>query len=249
VLDAFASAPKVLPGDDDLISLALKAVGKILDARLRAFEDPFAHFFRVHLVHGPAFLGDNLICRDIVTAFPDGSAYCLLQFDLSPSQKNLRGSSMTPATADAATVYAEARYTPESGLPIRPLKLRFVVLMQVSPAASTPGPLPAHAAQLGVMIAAPDSRSASVRPKPCGLDKHFLARGHHDQPHIRVHLSAFQNLHGLLQVLDAAVGARPEESLMDRRAAHLLDFDDIVDLVRTGDQGLEIRDVQRVHFS
>src|SRR5258708_4083239 len=51
-----------------------------------------------------------------------------------------RGSVMWPVTADAATVYAEPRYTSELMAPMRPLKLRAVEARHTSFSASTPAP-------------------------------------------------------------------------------------------------------------
>jgi flavin-dependent dehydrogenase len=51
------------------------------------------------------------------------------------------GSTISPATAAAATTQALARWTPASLEPIRPRKFRFVVVTAFSPGASTP-PLP-----------------------------------------------------------------------------------------------------------
>jgi hypothetical protein len=68
------------------------------------------------------------------------------------NQTNSLGSVITPRTALAATVRAEARYTPDFLLPILPGKFLFVVEITVSPSTERPnvsvGP-PRHAAQLG----------------------------------------------------------------------------------------------------
>ena len=45
---------------------------------------------------------------------------------------------MQPRTADAATVYGEPRYTCAVADPMRPLKLRAVLLMTVLPSAMAP---------------------------------------------------------------------------------------------------------------
>jgi hypothetical protein len=60
--------------------------------------------------------------------------------------------------------HAFARYTPDSGEPIRPRKFRFVVETAFSPAASTPFEPPKHAPQVGVDTIAPASTKRSSRP-------------------------------------------------------------------------------------
>src|SRR5207253_9725760 len=66
------------------------------------------------------------------------------------AHKNSRGSVISPVTADAATVYGEARYTCAVFDPILPGKLRLVVEMHTSLLFRRPkvsdGP-PKHAAQ------------------------------------------------------------------------------------------------------
>src|SRR6266513_6378640 len=59
------------------------------------------------------------------------------------------GAQMNPAKALAATTAGEARYTYASRSPMRPLKLRFVALIAVSPFCTRPRPKPMHAPQPG----------------------------------------------------------------------------------------------------
>src|SRR5205823_7999613 len=62
---------------------------------------------------------------------------------------NVCGAQINPANALAATTAGEPRYTSASGSPIRPLKLRLVALMAVSPLPTRPRPKPMHVPQPG----------------------------------------------------------------------------------------------------
>ena len=80
------------------------------------------------------------------------------------------GSTIWPATAAAATVYGEPKYTNASFEPMRPWKLRLVEEMHTSPSAIIPAPKPAHAPQpdgskippASVIVANVPSAAASV---------------------------------------------------------------------------------------
>src|SRR6266567_1311373 len=61
----------------------------------------------------------------------------------------LFGAQMNPANALAATTAGEPKYTYASRSPIRPLKLRLVALIAVSPFCTRPRPRPMHAPQPG----------------------------------------------------------------------------------------------------
>src|SRR5262249_17780565 len=80
-----------------------------------------------------------------------------------------RGSAIVPLIALAATVNGLARYTRASLCPMRPGKLRFVVLIQLSGAFSRPnvslGP-PRHAAHDGWPVLAAAARKMSSRLWP-----------------------------------------------------------------------------------
>src|ERR1700746_359788 len=84
-------------------------------------------------------------------------------------RKHSRGSVMTPVTALAATVSGLARNTRASLCPMRPGKLRLVVLIQLIGAVSPPnvslGP-PRQAAHDGGPILAPAARKTSSRLWP-----------------------------------------------------------------------------------
>ena len=75
--------------------------------------------------------------------------------ELHSATSNSAGSTISPATAAAAATQAFERWMPASLEPIRPRKLRFVVVIAFSPAASTPLPPPKHAPQVGVDTIAP----------------------------------------------------------------------------------------------
>src|SRR5438132_1491841 len=78
-----------------------------------------------------------------------------LQLHAGTASSTSAGSTISPATAAAAATHAFARQTSASFEPIRPRKLRFVVVSARSPAASTPPPPPKHAPQVGVETIAP----------------------------------------------------------------------------------------------
>src|SRR5207253_6208106 len=84
--------------------------------------------------------------------------------ELHSAATSSAGSTISPATAAAAATQALARCTPASLEPIRPLKLRFVVVIAFSPGASTPPLPPKHAPQVGVDTIAPASTKRSSRP-------------------------------------------------------------------------------------
>src|SRR6266487_5771312 len=59
------------------------------------------------------------------------------------------GAQINPAKALAATTAGDPKYTYASRSPIRPLKLRLVALIAVSPFCTRPRPRPMHAPQPG----------------------------------------------------------------------------------------------------
>ena len=74
------------------------------------------------------------------------------------------GCAILPMIADAAAVAGLARNTSDSGCPIRPLKLRLVVLTHLSFAARTPMCPPQQGPHVGVLTAQPDSMKISISP-------------------------------------------------------------------------------------
>src|SRR5205807_3600602 len=74
------------------------------------------------------------------------------------------GCEITPVTALAAATAGLERYTRAFGCPIRPGKLRLVVLKQTSPSPSTPICPPRHAPQVAVVHAAPAARKVPIKP-------------------------------------------------------------------------------------
>src|SRR5205814_3288547 len=81
----------------------------------------------------------------------------------------LCGAQMNPASALAATTAGEARYTNASRSPMRPLKLRLVELIAVSPFCTNPRPRPMHAPQPGGNGMAPASMRVCQSPFDCDL--------------------------------------------------------------------------------
>src|SRR5437762_9024982 len=81
----------------------------------------------------------------------------------------LFGAQMNPASALAATTAGDARYTNASRSPIRPLKLRLVELIAVSPFCTRPRPSPMHAPQPGGNAIAPASIRVCQSPFDCDL--------------------------------------------------------------------------------
>ena len=69
---------------------------------------------------------------------------------------------MTPVRAEAATVAGEAMKMRALGSPMRPLKLRGLAVMQVSPGPSTPMWPPAQAPQVALVTSAPASTSVAT---------------------------------------------------------------------------------------
>src|SRR5205814_10569116 len=81
-----------------------------------------------------------------------------------PHPSTCAGCTISPATAAAAATHAFARQTSDSPEPIRPRKLRFVVVTARSPAARTPMPPPKQAPHVGVETIAPASTNTSSSP-------------------------------------------------------------------------------------
>src|SRR5207302_4921029 len=79
------------------------------------------------------------------------------------------GAQINPANALAATTAGEAKYTSASRSPIRPLKLRFVALIAVSPFSTRPRPNPIHAPQPDGSGIAPASSSVFQSPVDSAL--------------------------------------------------------------------------------
>src|ERR1700731_5445366 len=77
---------------------------------------------------------------------------------------NVCGAQINPASALAATTAGEPRYTCASGAPLRPLKLRLVALIAVSPLLTRPRPKPMHVPQPGGSGIAPASTKVCQSP-------------------------------------------------------------------------------------
>src|SRR6267378_3538619 len=74
------------------------------------------------------------------------------------------GAQINPANALAATTAGEPKYTYASRSPMRPLKLRLVALIAVSPLPTRPRPRPMHAPQPGGNGIAPASSRVFQSP-------------------------------------------------------------------------------------
>src|SRR2546421_12463152 len=77
---------------------------------------------------------------------------------------NVCGPQINPANALAATTAGEAKYTKASRSPMRPLKLRLVELIAVSPLPTKPRPKPMQAPQPGGSGIAPAFNSVCQSP-------------------------------------------------------------------------------------
>src|SRR6266566_180019 len=77
---------------------------------------------------------------------------------------NVFGAQINPANALAATTAGDPKYTYASRSPMRPLKLRFVALIAVSPFCTRPRPRPMHAPQPGGSGMAPAPTSVCQSP-------------------------------------------------------------------------------------
>src|SRR5438876_12430448 len=77
---------------------------------------------------------------------------------------NVCGAQINPANALAATTAGEPKYTNASRSPIRPLKLRLVALIAVSPFCTRPRPKPMQAPQPGGSGIAPAPTSVCQSP-------------------------------------------------------------------------------------
>src|SRR5258705_12117796 len=82
---------------------------------------------------------------------------------------NVCGAQINPASALAATTAGEPKYTSASRSPMRPLKLRLVALIAVSPLPTRPRPRPMQAPQPGGNGIAPASSKVFQSP----LDSDF----------------------------------------------------------------------------
>src|SRR5207245_11102998 len=79
------------------------------------------------------------------------------------------GAQINPANALATTTAGDPKYTSASRSPIRPLKLRLVALIAVSPFSTRPRPKPMHAPQPDGSGIAPASSKVFQSP----LDSDF----------------------------------------------------------------------------
>src|ERR1700716_3397444 len=77
---------------------------------------------------------------------------------------NVCGAQINPASALAATTAGEPKYTRASRSPMRPLKLRLVALIAISPFSTRPRPKPMHAPQPDGRGMAPASTRACQSP-------------------------------------------------------------------------------------
>src|SRR5438552_16744792 len=82
---------------------------------------------------------------------------------------NVFGAQINPANALAATTAGEPKYTCASRSPIRPLKLRLVALIAISPLPTRPRPKPMHAPQPDGSGMAPASSSVFQSPVDSAL--------------------------------------------------------------------------------
>src|SRR5256714_1569278 len=78
--------------------------------------------------------------------------------------ENFCGAQINPAKALAATTAGEPKYTSASRSPMRPLKLRLVELIAVSPLPTKPRPKPMQAPQPGGSGIAPASSKVFQSP-------------------------------------------------------------------------------------
>src|SRR5207237_2896982 len=79
------------------------------------------------------------------------------------------GAEINPANALAATTAGDPKYTCASRSPMRPLKLRFVALIAISPFCTTPRPKPMHAPQPDGRGMAPASSRVCQSPVDSAL--------------------------------------------------------------------------------
>src|SRR4029079_10829066 len=111
--------------------------------RIESLEEVVGHLLDVGHVEVGARVEHVRV--DVVTGDDDGAC---VQAHAAPAASAMpisAGSTISPATAAAAATQALARYTDDSPDPIRPRKLRLVVVRALSPAARIP-PLPPNQA-------------------------------------------------------------------------------------------------------
>src|SRR5437016_5798683 len=82
---------------------------------------------------------------------------------------NVFGARINPANALAATTAGEPKYTYASRSPMRPLKLRLVALIAISPCSTKPRPKPMHAPQPDGSGIAPASTRVCQSPVDSAL--------------------------------------------------------------------------------
>src|SRR5258706_15139492 len=111
----------------------LERLGRLLTrgagAEVAAADHEVAAFYRVRkggLERVHAVLCDLVDTELHVAAGHDGVGVDVVAEDPGLHARSSRGAAMRPATADAVTVYGDARYTGADAAPMRPLKLRAV---------------------------------------------------------------------------------------------------------------------------
>src|ERR1700722_17434605 len=102
---------------------------------------------------------DDQIGVDVVTELPYAPSY---RSHFHSHTYTSRGSVITPAIADAATVAGDGMNTSAEGLPMRPLKFRVDAVMHTSPSPSPPICPPKHAPHVELVTTAPASIRVST---------------------------------------------------------------------------------------
>src|SRR6266536_2641196 len=108
---------------------------------------------------------------------------------------NFFGAQINPANALAATTAGEPKYTYALRSPMRPLKLRLVALIAVSPFCTRPRPRPMHAPQPGA-----SGLRSRLNFSACGSQIKFDTVG--DVSALSAHY-----FRGVMQILEARVDA------------------------------------------
>src|SRR6266571_3140457 len=136
----------------------------------------------------------------IISTEPADSVFFSARRIAVPAARSAKsfGAQMNPANALAATTAGEPKYTSASRSPIRPLTLRLVALIAVSPFSTKPRPRPMQAPQ-------PDASGL-------GLGLHFRAGGSQIKFDTGSNLSAASahDFGGVMQILKARIYARQQ---------------------------------------
>ena len=174
---------------------------------LRKFRPVCFHRVLLQLIHRRILvIRIDSVAFDRIAEFPDAAAHDARE--IKAHRTPLSDSTISPATAAAVTVNGPPRYISAFMLPLRPLKLRVVAVMQTSPSDRNPT-LGWHNAATGVINLR--ARLDELLDQPAFRHCRYTCcdAGEIDEAHAFRDFAPFDHARGDFDVLEAAIAHEP----------------------------------------